>query len=222
MKTHGFIPALPLWVTKTDHGKLKIMTGHHRFNTAIILGLPVYYIEYDLPVNLFSLEGTKQQWSLEDFCEARKASGHQFSTQILEMKERTGLPLGTCVAAMKGHTTGSNAVPDIKQGKDVAAKTDVAFQVESFVNAVRPAIGDKAIRSTFGMCVLMCVISDMVDMKKLKDRIIQNPQKITPFSTRDECLKVLETVYNFRSREHVELVANVKASIASRNATCHR
>jgi len=219
MKTHGFIPALPLWVSRISAGKLKVITGHHRLHAAMALKLPVYYVEYTLPdVNLFSIEGTHQQWTLEDFCYARKTDGHEFSSAILDMKNRSGLPIGVCVSALKGHTTASNAVPDIKQGKDVEVRTDIALKVEKFVDAVKPFVGAKATRSTFAMCVLMCIISEMVDMEKLKNRIMANPQKVGAFSNRDECLKILEDVYNFRSRVPESIASNVKTAISHRNA----
>lgn len=220
MRKHGFIPAFPVMTTELPNGKLKIVAGHHRHAIAQTLSLPVWYVVVENEVDIFELESsTAQQWDLEDFAIARAAAGNESAALAARLSRDTGINMGFMLAALAGENTTGNVSKRIKSGSYHGAYVAETHVLLSYIKRLRDAIGDVARKTSFCWAISACMKTPGVNMEQLIHKIEINQSKLRPFSTRNDCLSVLEEIYNQKARERFSLRFCVLEEMRRRNAT---
>lgn len=118
MRENGFMPSCALHCIRNGNGKLKVVRGHHRLDTAKRLKIGVYYIVDECCSDIFFLEGgCGQNWSVTDFAFARAKSGDRHCAAVLEFQKQHGLTLGSAASLVGGEGASSaNKVKLIKSG----------------------------------------------------------------------------------------------------------
>src|SRR3990167_2530870 len=107
MESHGFMPSSPIQCVSNGSGKLKVIRGHHRYDYAKRLKLPIYYIVDNSNTDIFDLEGSSlQSWSVKDFAVARAKHGDKSIQALLEFKEKHGLTLLSAASLVGGESAG--------------------------------------------------------------------------------------------------------------------
>ena len=116
MKKHGFIEARPLHVMHTKNG-LEIKDGHHRFNVAASLGLPVLYIVSNDSASISELVLSTNNWSMDDYLHSNARNGNKNYIAVRDYKERTGINTSQCVSMLGGElASSSNKSNSFKSG----------------------------------------------------------------------------------------------------------
>lgn len=130
MSKHGFMPSSPIQCVRLPNGKLKIIKGHHRYDTAKRLGEQIWYIIDDTNTDIFELEGGKTGWSIIDFVHARAHAGDENCIKLIDFSKNHHIPLGAAAALVGGESAGSgNKVRQIKSGRFRMGDLTHAYQV---------------------------------------------------------------------------------------------
>jgi hypothetical protein len=117
MASHGYIPAHPLHCVLVD-GMLHIKDGHHRFEVAKSLGIPVWYVVCDDEATIHDLQKTTTSWKVADYADSYARSGRDEYQRVKQYQSETGIPLGMCISMLGGEcATSSNKVKEFKQGR---------------------------------------------------------------------------------------------------------
>lgn len=107
MKNHGWINSKPMSVIQNGNGKLIIKDGHHRFEVAQRLGIPVKYVIDTDSSTIYELDKSTNKWSLKDcltsYCRAGKIEYLKLKTYC----DETGIGLGNAASMLTGQSAGS-------------------------------------------------------------------------------------------------------------------
>jgi len=118
MKSLGFLPFLPIWCKSQSNGKLSIQIGHHRFEAARMLKIPVCYMVYDTNFPIFAEDESTNGWSLKDYIDCQVRDGNTVSLQIKKYHEETGIGLRQVVNILGGEIAGGgNKTARLKRGE---------------------------------------------------------------------------------------------------------
>ena len=107
MKKHGWIDAYPMHVMRGQNGNLRIKAGHHRFEVAQQLSIPVKYVVSDDNSTIYELEQATNNWNLNDYLVSFVRSGHPAYDKVKRYRERTGISLIACISMLGGQSAGS-------------------------------------------------------------------------------------------------------------------
>lgn len=198
MKKHGYIPAYPIHCVKLPNGRLQIKAGHHRFEVAQELGIAVYYVVSDDIATIHELEKSTIQWSQKDFMQSFVRCGNEHYTRLQEFHNRTGMPLGICIAMLTGRTASSRSkVEKFKHGEFTIDEQGAAHaeQVAAIVRFCCD-VGIKANDSIFIQTVSRCLFVAHFSAETFKKRCETNVSMFRPCRTLDEQTDLFELVYN--------------------------
>jgi hypothetical protein len=222
MKKHGYIPAYPIHCVKAASGKLQIKAGHHRFEVAQELGIAVYYVVSNDDATIHELEKSTIQWSQKDFMQSFVRCGNTHYIRLQEFHERTGMPLGICIAMLSGRTASSRSkVGKFKYGEFVIDEQGAAHaeQVAAIVRFCGDA-GIKANDSIFIQAVSRCLCVSQFSAETFKKRCESNVSMIRPCRTLDEQTELFELIYNRNATaaNRLPLAFLANQAMATRNA----
>jgi hypothetical protein len=94
MLKHGWIDACPLHVIRNGNGKFKVKQGHHRFEAAKNIGIPVKYVECDDDATIFELEASTKRWTVKDYLIAFCRTGNKEYIGIKDYCDESGINPG--------------------------------------------------------------------------------------------------------------------------------
>lgn len=200
MEDHGFIPAYPIHTIKGEGNRLLIKGGHHRFEVAQELGLPVYFVVSDDVATVHELEKATTRWTLSDFLQSHVKCGREDYAKVARYHEQTGIPLHHCVSMFMGQAAGSHNHGDaFKYGsfeiKDEKHANDVA---EIVLHCKEHGV--HATRSVFVQAVSRCLFVDEFDKATFKARVASNPGMLKPCRSVSEQMVAFEETYNYRAQ----------------------
>lgn len=200
MLTYGFIGAYPLHVVKNGNGKLKIVSGHHRYTVARKLGIPVKYVvcEESGPA-IVELENATRSWSLEDYLKSYCQLGKTAYLVVKGYHEYTSIPLQLCIKLCAGLTTASGS-QQFKAGTyrigDMTHANNVAF----VTGELRKIGVDFASSTRFASSISKVLRVKEFNVKHFLQRAKKNVRLFTKTTNDNDCLAMIETVYNHASK----------------------
>lgn len=205
MRLHGFMPSSPIHCKRGPNGRLIVIRGHHRLDTAKRLGLLVWYIIDDSCDNVFELEqDSTQSWNADDFVHGRAVSGDADCAKVIEFQKKHGLTLGAAASLMGGETAGStNKLREIKDGT-----FKVSSDLSHALTVVRVTDYCKSVGVVWATCsAFVAAISHAVrvpefDIKLFMRRVSLNPARMQRRTTVALCLDEIEALYNYNSKEN--------------------
>lgn len=199
MQRVGFMPSSPIQCRRNGSDHLKVIRGHHRLDCAKRLKLPVWYVVDDSNVDLFSLEGCKQAWSVGDFAHARATSGDASCAKMLDFQKQHGLTLGAAASLVGGQSAGSgNKVKEIKAGTfKAAADMTHAQSVVGITDHCRAKRVPFATSSAFVQAVSSALRVPEFDAALFRHRVSLYPALMQKRTTVGECLAEIEALYNY-------------------------
>ena len=207
MMKYGFFVGAPIVVFSKD-GKLIIKSGHHRFCTARDLGLPINYIvceEFEIP-DIYQMENSTKQWALNDYLTSQVRGGSDQYHLIEDFHERTGIPLGSCIALLAGNVgcTG-NYTGKFKNGSYNIKDIPFANAVGDIVIYLKQAGIKFAANNLFVNALSKCIRVADFNSNTFKQRA---KKRLYLFEKQQSALKYLnmiESIYNHSSKTKIPL-----------------
>lgn len=221
MRRHGFIAAYAIHCNIDEIGRLVIKAGHHRFEAAKALGIPLYYIVCDDDASIPDLERATQTWKLRHYVESHARSGHYGSACIAAVSKRTGISESTVASILGGESANSgNKLEAIKNGtfkpsKDGSERMD---KVESVVSAMKEAKLTFATKKQFIIALVKMLFLPEFEEAVLIKKLKTNPQLFTNCPTEDHFLEMIEYAYNHSRTVKLPLAFNARQATKSRSA----
>ncbi len=206
MKKHGYIPAYPLHCTRKDNGRLSIKAGHHRFDVAKSLGLPVFYVVCEDTSEIPELEASTNYWKFNDYLVSHCRMGSKPHLLIAEYVKITGISPSQVASMLAGGSASS-----ANQNKRVVSGTFEVKSTEHLDAVVRLVLGCKEMGIKFAtQQVYVSALSAVTwlpefDAATFLHRAAKNPGMCVKQATMDGCLTMIETVYNRQSKNKIAL-----------------
>ena len=213
MKKNGFLCAYPIHVATAPGGKFMIVSGHHRFKYAKMLGLPVYFIIDDTPVSVPEMEQTSLSWNLRDQVVGFAREGNAEYQTVLRFQKKHELPLTVAAALVGGVTAGSDSkTRDLKNGVFRRSEdTEHSDRVIGFLD-ILSAHGDDRLKFVRNKAFVNAVSHALripaseLSYTKLTHKAQVFGTYLHKRSTYQEYLKELEDLYNRQERRKLPLV----------------
>lgn len=219
----GFIPCCPIVVWWNPAiKKFEIIEGHHRFDAARLEGIEIYYMV--LPVKsreealelMQDLNDTVLKWGNKDTILQQVQLGNS-DYQTLQHYVSLGIPSKTAASILIGESGHSgNAMVKVSKKQFKVKTTKIADQLVRYINQCRPFCSD-AIKERYLQAVSIYLLLPEFDLDTLIKRIQNNPIAIQKASSVDQALSSLDEIYNFRSRDKVNLHLLAKEVLRNRN-----
>lgn len=219
MSKYGFLSPYPIHVIKNGKGKLQIKAGHHRFFVARALNIPVKYVISEDTASIYELEKATIKWTLNDFLVSFAKDGNPNYLAVQSYCEETGISIGLAMAMLGGHSAGSNNFNEkFKVGAFKAKKTsyhaEAVKDVLLYMKQCGIGIYNKSIMVQ-GVSKIMWV--EKLNIAQLKIKIKKHPEMFKKAATLDQCLEMLEYIYNYKSQTKIPLKFLADEAAKSRN-----
>jgi ParB/Sulfiredoxin domain len=219
MKKHGFIPPYAVHVTRETDGRLRIKEGHHRFEIAQRLHLPIYYIVCKYKASIQEMAESIRVWDLEDYLVSWSRCGKEAYLKVKEYWEETGISLCHCISMLAGFAAGNDTFrEDFKGGTYRLGDPSHAAIVKDLVLHCRKMGIKWAGHSMFVAALSRVALAEGFDLRAMKRRMKANLFFIQKQPTLKEYINMLETVFNYHSREKVPLALNTEKAARERQA----
>lgn len=195
MRKNGFIPSCAIHVKKRDDGKLEIVRGHHRFETARELKLPVYYIIDNDHTDIFDLECSgNQKWSAVDFAVARSNDGNADCGELLEISKKYKAPVGTVARLLSCKET--TVIKLLREGKFEIDPSNRAEDVLTAVTVAKDLRYPQASHTYFIRALHFCAQVPGFNLKRFIANMQAHPEKLVLVSNLDQCFSMIEDIHN--------------------------
>ena len=201
MRKEGWIDAYPMHVIKNGSNTLKIKAGHHRYEVAVALGIPVKYVICDDDASIYDLEKSTNPWSPNDYLTSFIGLGKPEYIAVKEYMEETGIPLGATISILGGETgQSSNKLIAFKDGKFKLGKKFYSEQIKDIVLYLRGCGVGFASASLFVNAIAKMIRLDEFSISKFKEKasthrgLFEKQQNLTAY------LDLIESVYNRGNR----------------------
>jgi len=208
MKKYGWINSRPMDVIAGPNGQLMIRDGHHRFEVARRLGIPVKFVICDDGATVYDLEKPTIKWSLKDYLDSycREGSHPEYSV-IKNFCQETGVAVSIAISLFTGHQAFSYT--GISRFKDGNFKLDSKAKVASDVKDLMLVCKRFEI-PFYNTAYLVQAFSKIVQVEEFK--LSQMKSKIKSFhslfekkATVEQYLELLDDIYNRQSKAKIPL-----------------
>ena len=207
LRTHGWIDACPLHVVRNGEGKLQIKQGHHRFNAARKLGIPIKYVECNDNATIHELEKTAKQWNMADYLTSYCRVGLPEYIKVREFCDETGISISPAISMLGGHSAGSgNYQKDFKEG---TYKTKKECGHAECVKSIILHFKKYGVKF-YNAALLVQAVSKVAWLKEFNTSQFKSKVKLyhgimEKKANLDQYLDMLEELYNRQSRSKVPL-----------------
>ena len=200
MKKYGWIDAYPMHCIPNGGKRLKIKAGHHRFEVAQDLGIPVKYVVCDDTATIHELEKGVNPWKLADFLVSFCKCGEPQYAEVEGFQKRTGIPLSGCIALLAGNIACSgNYNPAFKCGTYNITHREYAEKVADLVIACKNLDVPFARHAMFVNALSRCATLDKFNVDQFIKRVETNAALLKKQASLEGYMELIETVYNTRT-----------------------
>ena len=207
MKLHGWISAYPMNVKPNGNGKFKIKDGHHRFEVACRLGIPVKYVTCNDAATIYELDKATNKWSMTDcltsYCRAGKIEYIKVKTYC----DETGINLSSAVSMLAGNSAGTgNYNQRFREGEyKINQKSRHAETIKDLVLCCK-----KHGIKFYNTNLLVQAFSKVAWVEQFSaERMKLKIKKFSPLMEKkanlDQYLTMLEEIYNRQSHSKIPL-----------------
>lgn len=221
MREHGWISAYPMHCVRNgSNNKLHIKAGHHRFEVARRLNIPVKYVVCSDNAVIHDLEASTNRWDLLDYLTSFCRLNNEHYLKVKNYHDRTGIPLALCVSVLAGETAGShNHDTRFKAGVyKVSGNTKNAEALADIVLYCKTKSIDFAANVRFVRAVSLLLWLPEFDAQQFKKKASSFQHIMQKQPTIDTFLQMIETVYNMQSRTKIPLFFLAKDAARRRSA----
>jgi hypothetical protein len=220
MKTWGFLPSCAIRVHKNGDGRFIIDDGQHRFTAAQRLGIGVYYIADESTVPAHITSGLQRKWQPIDFASAYANQGKEPYQFLVNFSEQNKLPTIVAATLLSGQFGGGR--DSVRDGSFKVTHADLA---QSIVELAEVLIKSGLKEAKTHHCLLaLRTISGIKEFNRylMIERIRSNPAILVKQAGKDGYVKMLDTIYNYRSRTSDRLPLWAKAQELMREMNVNR
>lgn len=201
LKREGWVNAYPLHVRKNGKGKFKIIGGHHRFEEAQKLGLPVKYVVCTDTMDVCEIEDATNPWRMPDYLSAYIQIGDNDYIAIKDMSVQTGMGLSTCMSLLNGDLgVGFNGASNFRKGEFVIRARDYADKVASIVMLIKDHKKEWASSNASVNAIARIIKAGHADMTRFKKKINTFHQLLKKQATMQMYMDMFEDIYNRSER----------------------
>lgn len=214
MKERGFVPSMPIRVVR-DGVYLLIKDGQHRYEAAMELGLPVWYVvdDSDSPMTSHEENLTHTPWFVKDYVGSFARQGNKNYENLLMLADRTGMAITTAAALLIGKAAICGA--ELRDG--CYKIKDINFF--NRVNQVRLAIRHQGINwasdNRLIKAIAYVLLYGDVDDSKLCKKIKSHSALIKKHNDKCGYIEMLDAIYNRQTNpdEKLPIFHKVKTAI---------
>lgn len=218
MSQYGFSEAHPIHVRLNSEGKLEIRDGHHRFEIAKFLKIPLYYVVSSDQIPIERLNASQKPWSMRDYVASFVKQGKPEYIALNSFANSSGIPLSISVLLLAGYYGGScgNHGVNFKAGNFRVKNGELANRVAAIVGAASKIIPFSKEKS-FVMAVAACCLVNGFSAHQFIEKVAKFPHMLTKQAGRDAYLEIIESVYNYASRKPIPLAFSARSEVRKRN-----
>ena len=184
--------------------KYQVIDGQHRLAISQELSLPLRYIVakgYGLN-EVHRLNQNTKNWTMVEFIDGYADMGYKEYIYLKDFLERTDLNLSSALALL-GSDTGENT-KSIKNGTWKAVHIERAETIADWVNIIKP-YHSGGTRQVFVRALIKLYNNENFEFSHLIGKIALQPMALVPCVNTEQYLTLLEDIYNYRSRNKVNL-----------------
>lgn len=206
MRMHGWIPAHPMHCARADNGKIVIKDGHHRFEVARRLSIPVLYCVCDDLATIQQLDGATQKWSVANYLQSYVNAGYSDYIYVKNFHERTGITLGCCISLLaNGSAKATSSIAKFKAGRfeirDIAHANAVASITKRCIN-----VGvDYATNNYFVQALSKCLWVKEFRADEFKQKVKRFSFLFEKQRSVADYIDLIEKVYNRNRKDKLPL-----------------
>ena len=209
MKKFGFDDgnAIRCVHSSTGNGKLVITQGHHRFEVARKLNLPLFYVVVKDTIPIFELEKATVPWKLTDWIKARYNAGDPAAAAVLDYQKRIHCPLSMALSLLSGVgacANGGNCDSKIKNGTyklgDMTHAHDLADLLE-FIDSVPDFPKYIRLHTPFMKSISRCLLTPCFDVNVFKKKLPTRVKFFKQCHSVPDYLELLQEFYNHGLKE---------------------
>lgn len=210
MLKYGFLSTKPLHVVKNGNGKLLIKDGHHRFYVARKLKIPVKYViatEHE-QISIYEMQKTTKGWTPHDYLTAHTREGKNPAyTTIKEYHEKTGIPIGRCIAMLAGQSAGSasNKMNVFTSGQYKLGDQTHAAIVGDIVLHLKKLGVSWASNSLFVQAISKTLFVDEFNPSQFKEKLSTHLSLIEKKASLNDYMQMIDLIYNRQSKTKIPL-----------------
>lgn len=220
MKKHGFSSGYPIVCTRDEEGYYVIVSGHHRFETAKKLNIPVKYIVLDkseIP-DIYEAEKATNTWKISDHLTSQVRAENENYIILNSFHKKTGIPISTCVGLFYGIAGGTAEREAFKQGNFNPDNIAFANRIGKIVLSLKRYGVPSSIACHQNMisALISCAYLDEFN----DDEFLDKAKTFTAFfekkATIIQYLQMIEDIYNYHRRINEKIFFVKKAETESR------
>ena len=197
MLKFGWFDSMPMMVV-IENNQHVIKDGHHRFETARKIGIPVkYVIEKNLDIKIGDIEGPKNNWSFHDYLTSYNRAGFYDYIGIKKYQEETGLPISVCISVCSGQSASSNNQTEkFKNGSYKLGDQTHANILKTAVIFLKKIGVTFASSSNFAGALSKCIRVPGFDLEYFLKKAKKHKHIIEKQTNIDKYILMIEGIYN--------------------------
>lgn len=206
MEKYGWVDAYPMLVVRNGDNKLKIVDGHHRFEVAQSLKVPVKYVEMKSAPKMHELENARNNWTLNDYVTSFVRSDNEPYIQLYEYHEDTGIPLGLCASMLCDNNAASgNYHVKIKSGKFKVIDSRHADMVGDIIKHCVSCGLAWATNNLFVQAISKCSRSKDFNPNVFKQKVTKFHAFLEKQPNLERYMEMIDELYNRQARVKIPL-----------------
>lgn len=210
MKIHGWIDAYPMHVVENGSGKLKIKAGHHRFESARSLNIPVKYVICADDSTIHEMERATSGWTMRDYLESYARIGNPHYLKLSEYHRKFRIPLNVSVTLMGGKAANESGFHSVnfKDGKFKISNHTHAYKLGEIVLFLDELGVEFCRNSRFIVALSKVMHVDGLSIDELKKKMEHHVYMMTKQPDVAGYVAMLEKVYNRQRGRKLAIAVN--------------
>lgn len=198
MQKNGFKTEYPIIVKSINKNKYEILSGHHRFQAAKELLIPIKYIISDDFNDTLEFETLTKEWSLKDYLHSNIATGNKNYIAVQQYKDKTNIPVSTVIFILSNAEGNyNNIVKDFKLGKFEIKNLEFAKTMLRIIKQFKDNNITAGSSAKFVRALSLCMKVESFDIDYLINKIIKRPSLLIAQTTTEKYIKHIDEIYNY-------------------------
>lgn len=218
MTLYGWLSSDPMAVYRNGNGDYEIKRGQNRFAIAQKLGIAVYFVVDEQPIDSYELERCGQDaWSHLDIAMNFSERGFDQYTRLVQFSEDKGLPLALSASLLMGTVSFGNISAQFHRGEFVVKDLPYAELVSELAKAFsefNEKMHGKHLIDALAAVARVCGF----DKKRMLTNMKRCASLMRKYSNRDDFLTMLEDIYNYGRVGLVPLKLNAIQAMRDRRS----
>ena len=183
--------------------KYQVIDGQHRLKVSSELNLPERYIVcegYGL-TEVQRLNQNSKDWKMIDFISGYAELGNKEYQYLMKFHEDSGLTITTCVTLLSNSGSATN---DIRNGVWIAKHKKRANTIYEWLQIIRPYYTNIE-RKGFVMALMHMYKREEFNFSQFVSKVSIQPTALVDCVRTEEYITLIESLYNYKSRNKVNL-----------------